>query len=184
MKIEKIDLSFAGGIVMTIKMPLSARKELEPIIDTIDNFNPELDYVLSLKKATKPRSLTANAYMWVLCDNIAKIVKSTKEEIYRKAIKEVGVFSDVGVQAGEPCAELMKAWGGNGIGYFSELFDSTLTDKDGNRMKRVRLYVGSHTYSQPDMSRLIDYVVDEAKNLGIETMTPKQIEEMKAVWKG
>lgn len=184
MKIDEVYLSFDGGIVLNLKMPLSARKELEPIIDTIDTFNPELDYVLSLKKATKPRSLTANAYMWVLCDQIARVVKTTKEEVYRKAIKEVGVFSDVGVQAGEPCAELVKAWGSNGIGYFSEMFDSALTDKDGNKMKRVRLYVGSHNYSSKDISRLIDYVVDEAKNLGLETMTPKQIEELKAVWKG
>lgn len=184
MKIDDIALSFEDGIILSLKLPLSARKELEPIIDTIDKFNPEYDYVLSLKKATKPRSLTANAYMWVLCDEIAKIVKATKEEIYRKAIKEVGVFTDVGVQAGEPCKSLVSGWGENGIGYFSEMFDSTLTDNYGNPMKRVRLYVGSHTYSQPDMSRLIDYVVDEAKNLGIQTMTPKQIEEMKAVWNG
>lgn len=41
---------------------------------------------------------------------------------------------------------------------------------------------GSHTYNTAEMSKLIDGTVSEAKELGIETMTPDQIEEMKQKW--
>jgi hypothetical protein len=51
-------------------------------------------------------------------------------------------------------------------------------------MKRVRLYKGSHLYDTKEMSRLIDYIVEEAKDLGIETMTPDDVARMKASWKG
>lgn len=184
MRINDIQVGFDRDIVITLKIPLKEREELKPILSTIETFSPEIDYVLSLARAKKPRSMDANAYMWVLCDKIASVVKSTKEEIYRKAIKEVGVFADVAVQEGEACAELISSWGSNGIGYFSEMFNSSLFDKNGKPMKRVRLYKGSHTYTQPELSRVIDSLVDEAKALNIETLTPNQIKELEESWKG
>ena len=53
--------------------------------------------------------------------------------------------------------------------------------------KLYRVYIvmrGSHTYDTKEMSTLIDGVVQEAKELGIETMTPDEIERMKAAWQG
>ena len=43
---------------------------------------------------------------------------------------------------------------------------------------------GSHTYNTAEMARLIDGTVEDAKELGIETLTPMQIERMKAAWTG
>lgn len=182
--VSRPEVGFDEGITITLRLPITAREEIRPILDVIENFSPEEDYVLSLSKAKKPRSMNANSYMWVLCDKIADVTRTTKEEVYRKAIREVGVFNDVAVQEGEACQMLVKSWGGNGIGYFAEVFNSLLHDKEGRPMKRVRLYEGSHKYNSKEMSRCIDYIIDEAKNLGIETMTPNQIEELKNTWKG
>lgn len=179
---EQPKVGFDNGITITFTFPLSERESLEPLLEVIGNFSGE--YELSFFKAKKERSKDANAYMWVLCDKIAKVIGSTKEEIYRRAIKSVGVFSDVAVQEGEPCATLVSSWGSNGIGYFSEMFDSSLTDKQGRKMKRVRLYEGSHKYSQEDMSRLITWVVDEAKALNIEVLSEDKIKELEETWKG
>ena len=41
---------------------------------------------------------------------------------------------------------------------------------------------GSHTFDSAEMSRLITATVDEAKELGIETMTPDEIARMNALW--
>ena len=41
---------------------------------------------------------------------------------------------------------------------------------------------GSHTYDSGEMSILIDGVVQEAKQLGIETLTPNELERMKNLW--
>lgn len=182
MKIKDVYVGFYEDITVTLKIPLAERETLNPILDTINNFDPKLDYIFSLTRAKKPRSMDANSYMWVLCDKIAEVIKATKNEVYRKAIKEVGVFDDVVVVDGEPCASLVSAWGSNGIGYFSELYDTKLTGLNGAKMRKVRLYKGSHTYNQTELSRLIDYLVDEAKGLGIETMTPNQIKELEEAW--
>ena len=54
---------------------------------------------------------------------------------------------------------------------------------DNGRLYRVYYVMrGSHTYDTKEMSRLIDGTVSEAKELGIETMTPNEIERMKQQW--
>lgn len=182
MRIIEATASVDNGIVLTFKMPLSEGKSVEPMIALINEFNPSIDYNLAFSKTSKKRSNNANAYMWVLCDKIAQVIRSTKEEVYRRAIREVGVFHDYVSPKGEPCAALVEIWSKNGIGWFAEMFNSKITDINGKQLVRVRLYHGSHTYNQKEMSRLIDWVVDEAKNLGIETMTDKELLELKERW--
>ena len=58
----------------------------------------------------------------------------------------------------------------------------TTTNQKG-KVFRVNLVMrGSHTYDTDEMSKLIDGTVSEAKDLGIETLTPNQIREMKERW--
>ena len=51
--------------------------------------------------------------------------------------------------------------------------------------KLYRVYVvmrGSHTYDTKEMSRLIDGTVQEAKEHGIETLPPDELERMMSTW--
>ena len=41
-----------------------------------------LDKLVTLKIKHPRRSLDANAYLWILCDKLAAVLGSTKEEIY------------------------------------------------------------------------------------------------------
>ena len=55
---------------------------------------------------------------------------------------------------------------------------------DNGRLYRVYYVMrGSHTYNTAEMSRLIDGTVSEAKALGIETLSPDELERMKQAWK-
>lgn len=134
------------------------------------------DYVLILKKH-KRKSLTANAYMWQLCEKIAVKVNITKEDVYRKAVREVGTFYETTIPTGQ-AKSFIEAWSANGIGWFGEKFHST------ENITILRLYQGSSVYNGEQMKRLIDYVVDEAQNLGIEIMTPNELERLKQLWGG
>ena len=53
---------------------------------------------------------------------------------------------------------------------------------DGCEWVRFAFMRGSHTYNTAEMSRLIDGTVAEAKQLGIETLPPSELERMKAAW--
>ena len=48
----------------------------------------------------------------------------------------------------------------------------------------VIAYYGSSSYDTAEMSRLVEAVVEEAKGLGVETMTPVELDRLKAAWKG
>jgi hypothetical protein len=48
-----------------------------------------------------------------------------------------------------------------------------------NGCTNVILYYGSSTYNTAQMSLLIDHLVQDAKALGIETMTPQELEALK-----
>lgn len=133
-------------------------------------------YTLTVKK-TKKRSLNANNYMWQLCDKIAYKIKATKEDVYRHAVREVGAWFDTSCDA-DRADELVKAWETNGVGWFAEPILM------GNRIASIRLYKGSSVYDTTEMHRLVDYVVEEAKELGIETMTPDEIKRLEQAWGG
>lgn len=130
-----------------------------------------------IKEILPRRSLSANNYLWVLCDKIADALQSTKEKIYQRAIREVGVFSDFKIKR-EALETFMAHWNSNGIGYFCEVHDSDLADEN-----MVRAYYGSHTYNTKEMARLIDYIVEDAQVADIEVATPDELARMKQEWR-
>lgn len=135
------------------------------------------DLELEIKPLKKPRSMTANSYLWVLCDKIAKVLQGTKEEVYQNAVKSVGVYEDIAVVS-VGAEKFVKTWQEKGIGWFADDFGESKV-KGANR---VRVYYGSSIYSQEEMSRLVDSVVEEAKTLGIEVMPPDKVKELKDRW--
>lgn len=143
------------------------------LVDKLIADNKKTAIIADFKPVKQKRSNDANSYMWILCDKIADAINSTKEEVYREAIAQVGIFRDVAIRE-EAVNDLVDLWSNRGIGWFADIFDSKL---DG--CKRVRLYSGSHTYNTKEMSRLIDYIVQQAKELDIETLTPAELSQMK-----
>ena len=132
---------------------------------------------IEIKPLKKARSMTANSYLWVLCDKIAKVLQGTKEEVYQNAIKSVGVYEDVAVVSAG-ASMFVKNWQEKGIGWFADDFGESKV-KGANR---VRIYYGSSVYGQEEMSRLVDFVVEEAKWLGVEVIPPDRLLELKERW--
>ena len=144
-----------------------------------------IKYLFSLDKTKKytisefkeKRSLKANAYCWELLGKIANIVGTTKEEVYRDFIKNKGIYRIITINE-EALPTFIKIWTSRGLGW--------LCDKSENNIKGlvdVIAYYGTSSYNSKQMSYFVDYVVQEEKNLGIETLTPEEIETMKLDWK-
>lgn len=166
-------ITFPHGVEITMTTPYS--KELDEWLDKNINKQEFIDVEMGGKKK---RSLDANAYFWVLCEKIAKKTHQVKEDIYRELIQRVGVFEDVAVIE-ESAESFKRMWESKGLGWIVTEEPCKL---DG--CVKYRCYSGSSTYDVIEMSRLIDEVIYEAKEAGIETMTPDQIAELKAKWKG
>lgn len=128
------------------------------------------EYDLTLKRHRKKRSLDSNAYAWTLIDRIAATMGLTKTEVYQRAIREIGGNSDIVCVLEKAANALCDGWSHNGLGWFAERTPSKI---DG--CVNVILYYGSSTYDTATMSRLIDNLIADAKELGIETMTPQEL---------
>jgi hypothetical protein len=68
---------------------------------------------------------------------------------------------------------------GEYVKYFEEAGESTL---NGKQFTHYKVYKGSSEFDAREMSILIDGIVSEAKNLGIQTETPNEIARLKSMW--
>ena len=142
----------------------------------VDEFR-ELDISAELKKWRNSRSLDANAYAWVLIGKIAEATRQGKTDVYRAAIREIGGNSTTVCVQDKAVESLREGWQRNGIGWITDTMPSKL---DG--CTNVILYYGSSEYDTKQMSTLIDHLITEAKELGIETLSPTDLERMMGVW--
>ncbi len=122
---------------------------------------------LILQPRKEKRSLTANSYMWLVCEKLARVEGITKEEVYRIAIHDVGVWDDIAVIP-EGYESIKRNWERQGLGWIVEI-----TGKY-PKFWEVRLYTGSSVYDKRQMARLIDQLVYEAENHNLDVMTPKE----------
>ena len=116
----------------------------------------------------KKRSLDANAYFWVLVGKIADKLRASKDEIYFEMLKKYGQSITVTVRAG---LDLSRA-GFKDYALFKDGISA------GKPFEAYRVFIGSSQYDTREMSVLIDGVVQEAKELGIETLTPLELAEI------
>ena len=157
-------------------MKITAAKYIggQLILDTQDrdavkiayNFKPG-DYQIT--KAKKPRSLDANGYCWALCTEISRAVGVSKEEVYRRAIRDVGEFTALPIRA-DAVEAFGRIWAGKGIGWFVEVVDNSKLPG----YKRVFAYHGSSCYDVSQMHRLIDYLIEDARAVGVDVISERE----------
>jgi hypothetical protein len=134
---------------------------------------------VDIKPHHNRRSLDANSYLWVICQKIAEVLLTTKEEVYRKLVHDVGQFEIVPIRE-SATKEFIRKWSGHGLGWHAQIeSESTLADYN-----RIICYFGSSVYNTKEMSVLIDEAVTQAKELDIETLPPDEVEALKALWEG
>ena len=133
---------------------------------TYDKYKDK-DVNVEIKKFSVKRSGAANRYMWVLVDKIAEVQGLTKTEVYRREILEIGGASDVMVVKNHAVARFCAQWESQGLGWQTEVVPI-----DGAEESNVIVYYGSSTFNRDQMTRLIENLIFEAENLGINADTP------------
>lgn len=132
---------------------------------------------IKVTKQKKKRSLDSNAYFWILVDKLSQKMNLPKEDIYRNAIRNIGGVSEIVCVRNEAVEKLCSGWSKNGIGWQTDTMPSKIEG-----CTNVVLYYGSSTYNQEQMTRLIDNIVQDCKAVGIETLTPNELESLMCKW--
>lgn len=172
-KINALNIDFlTGKTLLTLEV-----NEKEAVKQGYDELNQVEKLSIKIAKFREKRSLDMNAYAWVLMDKLAEKTGVTKTEVYRSYIKEIGGNSDVVCVKNEALDKLCEGWEHNGIGWQTDTMPSKL---DG--CTNVILYYGSSTYDKAQMKRLIDNIIQDCKEQGIQTATPAEIADMLSLW--
>ena len=162
--IQKLDYSFTPNGRMELRITID-KTDISEII------NSEKPLVVKIEPVKKRRSLDSNAYCWVLIGQIADILRASKEEVYFNMLKNYGQSTVVSVLSEINVTGFFK--------YYEEFGRGEVKGKD---FTHYKVYKGSSEFDTREMAVLIDGVISEAQELGIDTRTPEEIDKMKALW--
>ena len=172
--LSNIAISYASGKPL---LTLEVNEDKKTLMQMFDDLKSAEKLTIKIGKFKQKRSLDANAYCFVLIGKIAEKTNVPKEEVYRKAVKEIGGNYDVVCVQDKALEALCESWKKMGLGWQTDTFPSKI---DG--CTNVALYYGSSTYDVSTMSRLIDNIVQDCKALGIETKSSEELESLLGEW--
>ena len=139
--------------------------------------------VWDVKKHTERRSLTQNAYFHVLLEKIANATQLPKPKVHNIMLRRYGQSMYIGgrqVTVTIPDTEKAEE-----ETLMAETFHLRPTSQVrlGTKGQMFRTYVmmrGSHELDTAEMNILLAGTIEEAEQLGIETLTPRERERL---WK-
>lgn len=137
------------------------------------------DKVFELTEKRNKRSLSANAFFHVLCQKVAEKTYQSLTEVKNQCIADYGqIDKELGTVILRDEIDWRKLT-------HLHLHPTTATRvlDDGKLYRVYYIMRGSHTYDTGEMSRLIEGIVQEAKAVGVETLTPRELEQMIGRWK-
>lgn len=148
--------------------------EIEEVpVEELQRLSEADKLTIKATKYRKHRSLDANAYFWALCGRIAEALSSDKWTVYTELLSRYGQYTHV-VCRPEVVDKVKQEWRAT-----EELGPVTVNGQQGIQL---RCYIGSSNYNTREMSILIDGTISEAKELGIETLPPEEVERLKHEW--
>lgn len=141
----------------------------------------ERDYKLEIKEYQKSRSQDANAKMWALIGEMSTILRLPPEEIYQGYIPDVGGNYWIAPVREEDIAQRAEDWCRGHIGRLVEdIGPCRISELKGYR--NLKMYRGSSEYDVPTFSRLLDLVMQDCKQLGIETLSEREKSLLMEEW--
>lgn len=124
-----------------------------------------------LKEYKEKRSKNANAYLWELLGKLQDKLIIPKDDLYKNYIRKIGAFDTLAIK-NEAVGTFIKEWNARGLGYQVELITSN------DVVTELAIYYGSSVYNTKQMSNLIELVVEDCKEQGIETKSADEIKSL------
>ena len=133
---------------------------------------------IQVEKWSDKRSLQANAYFHVLCNKIADATKSSMDDVKKLLVQQYGTlargkdgkYMAVKVPSNTDIQKIYPY-----VRYIGE---------DENGLDMYLFFKHTSDLTKDEMNTLISGTIYEAKSLGIETLTPDEIERMMNRWQG
>ena len=163
-RIKDLGFGMMGDLTVTLSLPRQHIDSIKALKDC--------DIEAEIKKYREKRSMSQNAYAWSLITKIAQSVNPpmNKEEVYVEMLKRYGQGGFISIQA-DKASDVTRAFD-----YYVQKGEGEVT---GKKFLHYMVYIGSSKYNTKEMATFISGIVEEAKDLGIETMTPDEIARLR-----
>lgn len=165
----------AGRDTADVTITVRSTAGLTELSEAANGLKKGKEWAVEFKPIRKKRSLSANAYAWVLIDKLAQKLRLSKTEVYREHIRLYGTFQMIRMKA-EAVKRFQEIWEANGIGFIAEVLNEALGEAE------ILAYPGTSQYNTTEMARFIDGLVTECREQGIETMEPERLKSLVEAW--
>lgn len=167
---------FSGSFRITVEV-FQIPRGIDALRDT--------ELAISLKKWRNRRSLTANAYYWVLVGKIADAIHAPQGMVHNQLLRDYGQLEVVDgalLTVMVPETESAMAAVDRSEIHHLKPTGHMVEGKDGRQFRAYFVIKGSSEYDTKEMATLIDGAVQEAEELGIETLPPEELKRMMEVY--
>lgn len=136
---------------------------------------------ITVKLWRDKRSLDANSYYWVLFSRLAEAVGISKPRAHNLMLRKYGQNLVIDSQIAFlviPDTEEAEETALEAESFHIRPTSQVKQGKDGKMYRTYTVLAGSSTYDTKEMSELINGLVSECKEQGIETLTPDELARM------
>lgn len=131
------------------------------------------DRVYDIVPHKEKRSLNANALLWACIGEIANKMRMDNWSVYLNMLKSYGQYTYVLCKP-HAVEKMKEIW--------RETEEIGEVDVNGQKSVQLLCYYGSSTYDTKEFSRLLDGVIQEMKNLGLEPPPSEQMQQALLAW--
>lgn len=182
-RIANISISYVTGKPI---VSLEADGDKQTLFRIFDELRATESLTVKLSKTQRKRSLDANAYYWLLLGKLSKALKVSSSYCHNLMLRRYGVLEEFDgkvVYLVIPDTEEATKTADEAETYHIKPTSNVREGKDGNMYRTYLMLKGSHKYTREEFSRLVEGLVDECKNVGIETATPDELAKMMSLYK-
>lgn len=136
---------------------------------------------ITAKQWKEKRSLDANAYYWVLVTKLAETLHISKPRCHNLMLRRYGqnlTIDGKNAYIRIPDTENAENEALEASEYHIRPTSQVVSGNDGVNYRTYIMMLGSSYYNTAEMSHLIDGLVGECKEMGIETLPPDELERM------
>lgn len=166
MIVKHLKLSQGFDGTLNLSLQLTNKNDIK-VLETLTDEAILLD--LTLKKHRNKRTLTANGAMWLLLQNLAEVLDTTKDELYLQFLEQYGTFTHIVVKP-DAVAKIKREWR-----TVRELGEITINGQTG---MQLQCYFGSSTMDSKEFSVLLNGIIHECEDQGLETLTSKEFDKL------
>jgi hypothetical protein len=167
---DNIEISYTETGKQKLTFTLTSKADISDLKAIIAN---KKLIAIEVSQQKRKRSLDANGMLWAICTQIAAAIKSSKDEVYLTMLERYGVFTHIIVKA-EAVERIQKEWRTCRV-----LGEVTVNGKTGIQ---IQCYYGSHLYDSKEFSVLLDGVISEAREMGIEVISEQDKQLLIQEW--